>query len=118
MDYVFRADVKDGDGNDVDACEGPGMGADRNINEVGEGAASYTFTIAGDCPAGDHRAELTLSDPQGAELAGAHRNFNVEEPPQDNQPDKREYTTADATLATPGTRRGRAAARPARTSTP
>ena len=79
VDYVFRADVKDGEGNDADACEGAGMGADRNINEVGEGAESYTFTIAGDCPAGAYRAELTLSDPQGAKLTGAQYDFNVGE---------------------------------------
>ena len=77
VEYLFRADVKDADGNDLDACEGAGMGADRDIDEAGKGAASYSFTISGDCPARDYTLEVSISSPGGVELASARFDFTV-----------------------------------------
>ena len=91
VEYVFRADVKDADGNDLDACESAGLGADRDINEVGEGAASYSFTIGGDCPAGDYTLEVSISSPGGAELASARFDFTVTADPPASDADQRLY---------------------------
>ena len=47
IDYIFRADVVD-----ADACEGGGMGVNRNINQVDEDPETRTGTLFADCPAG------------------------------------------------------------------
>ena len=79
VDYVFRADVKDaGDG---DACEGDGLGVDRNINRVDQDPETRAGTVSGPCPAGDYAVVVTISSPDNTEPASARAPFTVAEPP-------------------------------------
>ena len=52
IDYVVRADVLDSDNEAADDCEGKGLGADRNINQVDDDPETRTGTISAECPAG------------------------------------------------------------------
>ena len=80
VDYVFRADVKDSDNGDADGCEGDGMGADRNINEVDQDPETRTGDVSADCPAGDYKVEVAISDAGNNRLASARVNFTIAEP--------------------------------------
>ena len=77
---VFRADVVG-----ADACEGGGLGADRNISKVDEEPEIRTGTISGDCTAGDYTLEVSLTD-DDVELASASAEFSVAEPKRDPTP--------------------------------
>ncbi len=76
-DYVFRADVKDGENGDAGACEGAGLGVDGTINQVDEDPEVRSGTISGDCPAGDYTVRASISSPEGVELASARAGFTV-----------------------------------------
>ena len=80
VDYVFRADVKDSDNGDADGCEGDGMGADRNINEVDQDPETRTGAVSADCTAGDYKVEVAISDAGNNRLAAARVNFTIAEP--------------------------------------
>ena len=72
---VFRADVVD-----ADACEGEGIGVDRNMSKVDEDPETRTGTIATACPAGDYTLEVSISSSDDVELASANASFSVVEP--------------------------------------
>ena len=80
VDYVFRADVKDSGNADADGCEGDGMGADRDINEVDQDPETRTGAVSADCPAGDYKVEVAISDAGNNRLASARANFTITEP--------------------------------------
>ena len=80
VDYTFRADVLDSDGEDADGCEGGGMGRDRNINQVDEEPETRSATISSACPSGDYSAQVSLSSAAGVELASASAEFSIVEP--------------------------------------
>ena len=63
VDYIFRADVLDSEGEDADACEGGGMGRDRYFYKVDENPETRTGSTAAGCPAGVYtlRALTVLS---------------------------------------------------------
>ena len=50
---VFRADVEG-----ADACEGHGIGVDRNMSKVDEDPETRTGTISDACPAGDYTLDF------------------------------------------------------------
>ncbi len=95
-DYIFRADVVD-----ADACEGDGLGVDRYMYQVDEDPETHTGTISADCPAGDYTLEVSISTPDGAELASARASFSVAEPEEeeDDPPDSAEQQAAPALQA-------------------
>ena len=68
-DYAFRADVKDAQGNDADACEdnagGYGMGVDRYINKVDEDPEVRSARTTGDCLPGDYTIKARLKNASG-----------------------------------------------------
>ena len=80
VDYIFRADVLDSDGEDADGCEGGGMGRDRNINKVDEEPETRGATVLSSCPSGDYTAQASLSSAAGVELASASAEFSIVEP--------------------------------------
>ena len=77
---VFRADVVD-----ADACEGEGIGVDRNMSKVDEDSETRTGTISTACPAGDYTLTVSLTD-DGMELASASASFSVVEPEPADEP--------------------------------
>ncbi len=85
-DYVFRADVKDSEGADADACEdragGYGMGVNRYMHQVDENPEERTAQVSTDCPAGVYRVEAYVADAAHTELARASADFTVREQPQ------------------------------------
>ena len=95
-DYIFRADVVD-----ADACEGDGLGVDRYMYQVDEDPETHTGTISADCPAGDYTLEVSISSPDGVELASTRASFSVAEPEEeeDDPPDSAEQQAAPALQA-------------------
>ena len=81
VDYVFRADVLDGEGNDADSCEGGGMGVDRNFNKVDEDPETRTGSTAAGCPPGAYTLRASVSSAANTELASASAGFGVLEEP-------------------------------------
>ena len=81
VDYIFRADVLDSEGNDADGCEGGGMGVDRNFNKVDEDPETRTATTAAGCPAGAYTLRASVSSADNIELASASVGFGVLEEP-------------------------------------
>ncbi len=83
-DYIFRADVKDSNGGNVDRCEdqanGYGLGVDRYMWKVDEDPETRTGIISADCPAGDYTLRASISTPDNVELASACTNFTVVDP--------------------------------------
>ena len=63
-DYVFRADVKNSENEDADACEGKGMGRDRPIWMVDQDPESRAVVISAGCPAGDYTLRVSIPAPQ------------------------------------------------------
>ena len=96
-DYVFRADVKDAENGDADACEGVGMGNDRYMYKVDEDPEVRTATISASCPTGDYTVEVSISSPADVELASATADFTVAAPAQQQQ--AQEPVSTDATLS-------------------
>ena len=76
-DYIFRADVKDSDNADAEACEGEGLGLDRYMYQVDQDPETRTGTISAGCPIGGYTVDARLSSPEGAELASASAGFSV-----------------------------------------
>ena len=85
VDYIFRADVKDSDNGDADACEdqagGYGLGVDRYMHKVDDDPEVRTGTVSADCPAGDYTVRVGISDANNLELASASSGFSVAAPP-------------------------------------
>ncbi len=83
-DYVFRADVKDSENGDADACEeqanGYGLGVDRYMHQVDEDPEVRTGSVSADCPAGDYTVRASISSTENVELASASVTFSVREP--------------------------------------
>ena len=77
VDYIFRADVMNSDGEDADSCEGGGMGRDRNINKVDEEPETRSAAISSACPSGDYTAQVSLSSAAGVELASASAELSI-----------------------------------------
>ncbi len=82
-DYVFRADVRDSNGN-VDQCEeqanGYGLGVDRYMYRVDEDPETRTGTISADCPVGAYTLRVSISTPENVELASGSADFTVFDP--------------------------------------
>ena len=72
---VFRADVVG-----ADACEGEGIGVDRNMSKVDEDPETRKGTISAACPAGDYTLTVSIWSPDAGELASASAGFTVVEP--------------------------------------
>ena len=96
-DYIFRADVKDAENGDADACEGGGMGNDRYMYKVDEDPEVRAATISAACPAGDYTIEVSISSPADVELASATVGFTITGPAQQQQTP--EPPSTDATLS-------------------
>ena len=96
-DYIFRADVKDAENGDADACEGGGMGNDRYMYKVDEDPEVRAATISAACPPGDYTIEVSISSPGNVELASATADFTVNAPAQQQQ-DQEPPPSTDATL--------------------
>ena len=83
-DYIFRADVKNPENEDADACEdqagGYGLGADRYMKKVDQDPEVRKGKVSADCPAGDYTLEASISDADNNQLASASAAFTVEEP--------------------------------------
>ena len=86
IDYVFRADVLDSEDGAADDCEGNGLGADRNINQVGEDPETHTGTISADCPAGAYTLRVSISSADNKELASATAGFFILRAPESVEP--------------------------------
>ena len=97
-DYIFRADVKDAENRDADACEGGGMGHDRYMYKVDEDPEVRAATISAACPPGDYTIEVSISSPGNVELASATADFTVAAPAQQQQAQEPPLST-DATLS-------------------
>ena len=96
-DYIFRADVKDAENGDADACEGGGMGNDRYMYKVDEDPEVRAATISAACPPGDYAIAVSISSPADVELASATAGFTVAAlAEQQQQP---EPPSTDATLS-------------------
>ena len=84
IDYIFRADVKNSDNGDADACEdranGYGLGVDRYMHKVDEDPEVRAGSISADCPPGDYTVRASISSPENVELASASASFSVAEP--------------------------------------
>ena len=97
---VFRADVAG-----ADACEGHGIGADRNMSKVDEDPEVRTGTISGDCTAGDYTLEVSLSS-AGVELASASAAFTVVVPEPQPEPEPTEEPKPSSPPGVPETPTG------------
>ena len=75
-DYTFRADVKDLDGNDADACEGDGLGVERYMYKVDEDPETRAGIVSGDCPAGAYVVVASIAR-DGSQAAQAQAEFDV-----------------------------------------
>ena len=95
-DYIFRADVKDAENGDADACEGGGMGKDRYMYKVDEDPEVRAGSISAACPPGDYTIEVSISSTADVELASTTADFTVAAPAQQQQ---REPPSTDATLS-------------------
>ena len=79
---VFRADVVG-----ADACEGQGIGVDRNMSRVDEDPEVRTGTVSGSCPPGDYTLEVRLTSSDDVELASDSAGFTVAVPDPDPTPE-------------------------------
>ena len=81
ISYIFRADVKDAQGNDADSCEnaarGYGLGVDRYMHQVDEDPEVRSGTTQATCPAGAYTVTATVSSPDNNELASATADFTI-----------------------------------------
>ncbi len=84
-DFVFRADVVDADGCE-DRAGGYGLGVDRYMHEVDQDTEVRTGSVSADCPAGDYTVEVSVSSPDGAELASVRASFAVTAPAAEPTP--------------------------------
>ncbi len=84
-DFVFRADVVDADGCE-DRAGGYGLGVDRYMHEVDQDTEVRTGSVSADCPAGDYTVEVSVSSPDGAELASVRASFAVRAPAAEPTP--------------------------------
>ena len=102
-DYIFRADVKDAENRDADACEGGGMGNDRYMYKVDEDPEVRAATISAACPPGDYTIEVSISSPGNVDLASAAAGFTVPSPAEQRQaqepPPSTDATLSDLTLS-------------------
>ena len=86
IDYVVRADVLDSEDGDADDCEGKGLGADRNINQVDDDPEARTGTISAECPAGSYTLRVSISSADDTELASASAGFFILRAPEPVEP--------------------------------
>ena len=85
LGYTYRFDVVDGEGAAVDACEGDGMGNDRQLIDdpiawqIGLIAPSTDLraAMAATCPAGRHILTASVSDSHGSVLTTANAKLDV-----------------------------------------
>ena len=77
VDYIFRADVLDGEGGDADGCEGAGLGRDRKFNKVDEDPETRTGSTAAGCPPGAYTLRASVSSADNTELASASAGFFI-----------------------------------------
>ena len=90
IDYIFRADVKNADETDADACEdhadGYGLGVDRSMRIVNQDPEVRRGKVSADCPSGDYTIEAVIASPDNVELASATASFTIAAPPTDTKP--------------------------------
>ena len=86
IDYVFRADALDSEDEAADDCEGNGLGADRNINQVDDDPETRTGTISAECPAGSYTLRVSISSADDTELASASAGFFILRAPEPVEP--------------------------------
>ena len=85
LGYTYRFSVVDGEGAAVDACEGDGMGSDRQLIDdpiawqIGLIASSIDLraAVAETCPAGRHILTASVSDSLGSVLTTANVKLDV-----------------------------------------
>ena len=85
LGYTYRFSVVDGEGAAVDACEGDGMGSDRQLIDdpiawqIGLIASSIDLraAVAETCPAGRHILTASVSDSLGSVLTTANAKLDV-----------------------------------------
>ena len=101
-DYIFRADVRNSDGEAANQCEnrdgGYGLGVERYMYKVDEDPEVRKGTISADCPAGDYTVRVSVSSADNVELASASANFTVNAPEAQQQTSEPQLST-DATLS-------------------
>ena len=80
IDYIFRADVKNADDTDADACEdqagGYGLGVDRNMRRVDSNPEVRRGKVSADCPAGSYTIEAVISSAANVELGVGQRELH------------------------------------------
>ena len=105
-DYHYRADVTNSDNEDVDACEGTGIGGNGQYTDDldGEGQIIVPGEIDANCPAGTYTLTVTLIG-DGGFTYSVSKNFQVIgvslSPIETDTPTATATNTATAT-ATPG----------------
>ena len=105
-DYHYRADVTNSDNEDVDACEGTGIGGNGQYTDDldGEGQIIVPGEIDANCPAGTYTLTVTLIG-DGGFTYPVSKNFQVIgvslSPIETDTPTATATNTATAT-ATPG----------------
>ena len=101
-EYTYRIDLLDSDGNDVDSCEGDGMGEAVRIFKdefawifvrIGSTEARVGH-ISSSCAAGSYTVRASVLDTADTEVASAWRGFRILAPAQ-----ARQTATATATPA-------------------
>ena len=108
-DYVFRADVKDADNGDANACEdragGYGLGVDRYMWKVDEDPEVRAGATASGCPEGSYTVRASVSDANGAELASATAGFAIAAPtPTPTERNRRPAARTPVPAACPASR--------------
>ena len=89
VDYTYRVDVVDSDGNDADGCEGGGMGAairfyaDRFEWMLVRTGSSELLeaSVSADCALGSYSVSVRVFDDDGAQVASTSEGFEVKEEP-------------------------------------
>ena len=94
QDYVFRADVKNSENEDADACEGKGMGRDRPIWMVDQDPESRAVVVSDGCPAGDYTLRVSIRRPNYVRVASDRVGFTIEAPAETSR-----QASTDATLS-------------------
>ena len=75
IDYIFRADVKNADETDADACGdragGYSLGVDRSMRIVDQYPEVRQGKVSADCPSGDYTIKAVIASAATVELASA-----------------------------------------------
>ena len=78
--------MKDSADGDAGACEGNGLGVNREMNTVDEDPKVRDGTISAACPPSDYTIWVSISSPDDVELASASESFSVAVPGPDDEP--------------------------------